>query len=144
MTLSFTVRRASWDADGALIRGVREVVFVREQGIPAALEWDDADASAMHVLALDVGGDAIGTGRLLRNGTIGRMAVLAAYRGRGVGRALLTALLDVAREQGHLEVTLSAQTRVLGFYARQGFEPVGNAYLEADIPHQRMRRCLTG
>lgn len=144
MTLSFTVRRASWDVDGALLRGVREAVFVREQGIPAALEWDNADASAMHVLALDASGDAIGTGRLLRDGTIGRMAVLAAHRGRGVGRAVLAALIEAARERGDAEATLSAQTRVVGFYMRMGFTPVGEVYLEAGIPHQRMRRRLLG
>ena len=141
--LSFTIRRALWEADEPLIRGVREAVFVREQRIPVELEWDDADASATHVLAFAENGEAIGTGRLLPSGRIGRMAVLRAYRGQGVGRALLAALLDAARANGHAEVTLSAQTQVIGFYQRMGFLPVGEVYREAGIPHQRMRLGLS-
>ncbi|KPL28149.1 MAG: hypothetical protein AMJ72_04985 [Acidithiobacillales bacterium SM1_46] len=141
--LSFTIRRALWEADEPLIRGVREAVFVREQRIPVELEWDDADASATHVLAFAENGEAIGTGRLLPSGHIGRMAVLRAYRGQGVGRALLAALLDAARANGHAEVTLSAQTQVIGFYQRMGFLPVGEVYREAGIPHQRMRLGLS-
>lgn len=143
MAFSFIVRRASWEADAPLIRAVREAVFIREQGIPADLEWDEEDARAIHFLAIAADGRAIGTGRLLRSGVIGRMAVLADCRGRGVGRALLTGLLDTARERGDAAVTLSAQTRVVGFYKRMGFTPVGEVYLEAGIPHQRMRRRLT-
>ena len=141
--LSFTIRRALWEADEPLIRGVREAVFVREQRIPVELEWDDADASATHVLAFAENGEAIGTGRQLPSGHIGRMAVLRAYRGQGVGRALLAALLDAARANGHAEVTLSAQTQVIGFYQRMGFLPVGEVYREAGIPHQRMRLGLS-
>jgi predicted GNAT family N-acyltransferase len=142
MALSFTVRRASWESDRSLIRAVRESVFIREQGIPAELEWDEADETAIHVIALDPNGEAIGTGRLLPSGIIGRMAVLKAFRGQGVGRALLTALLDVARARGDKEVALSAQTRVVGFYERAGFVPGGDLCHEAGIPHQRMRRHL--
>jgi predicted GNAT family N-acyltransferase len=141
--LSFTIRRALWEADEPLIRGVREAVFVREQRIPVELEWDDADASATHVLAFAENGEAIGTGRLLPSGHIGRMAVLRAYRGQGVGRALLAALLDAGHANGHAEVTLSAQIQVIGFYQRMGFLPVGEVYREAGIPHQRMRLGLS-
>jgi predicted GNAT family N-acyltransferase len=141
--LSFTIRRALWEADEPLIRDVREAVFVREQRIPAELEWDDADASATHVLAFAENGEAIGTGRLLPSGRIGRMAVLRAYRGQGVGRALLAALLDAGHANGHAEVTLSAQIQVIGFYQRMGFLPVGEVYREAGIPHQRMRLRLS-
>jgi predicted GNAT family N-acyltransferase len=141
--LSFTIRRALWEADEPLIRGVREAVFVREQRIPVELEWDDADASATHVLAFAENGEAIGTGRQLPSGHIGRMAVLRAYRGQGVGRALLASLLDAARANGHAEVTLSAQTQEIGFYQRMGFLPVGEVYREAGIPHQRMRLGLS-
>ena len=142
MVHSFTVRRASWELDQSRIRAVREAVFVREQGIPTDLEWDAADETAVHVIALDTGGKAIGTGRLLPTGVIGRMAVLGTYRGHGVGRALLGALLDAARVRGEKQVTLSAQKRVIGFYERAGFAPVGDLYYEAGIPHQSMRRQL--
>jgi len=142
MTLSFTVRRATWTTDHSLIKGVRETVFVQEQGIPAHLEWDSEDTDAVHVLALLPGGEAIGTGRLLRSGVVGRMAVLRPYRSQGVGRALLAGLLDAARERGDGRVMLSAQTRVVGFYERMGFTAFGDIYFEAGIPHQRMQREL--
>jgi len=142
MALSFTVRRASWESDEQLIRSVREAVFIREQGIPARLEWDDEDRGALHVLASTLGGEPIGTGRLLQSCVIGRMAVLPSYRGQGVGRALLAALLDAAQARGQVEVSLSAQAQVVGFYEQSGFRPVGDSFLEAGIPHQRMRRFL--
>ncbi len=142
MTAFCTVCRASWQSDAQALRAIREAVFVREQGIAAALEWDEEDPRATHVLAVAADGAAIGTGRLLRSGAIGRMAVLAPYRGQGVGRALLEALLEAAREQGHVEVTLSAQTGAIGFYRRYGFMPLGEVYTQAGIPHQRMRRRL--
>jgi predicted GNAT family N-acyltransferase len=136
------LRRAHWPADEPAIRAVRDTVFVREQGVAAALEWDGQDATAYHVLAVDARGRAIGTGRLLASGRLGRMAVLAAWRGRGVGRALLVALIDVAHGAGRAHIHLSAQTRAVGFYARHGFAPVGGIYLDAGIPHQRMVRSL--
>jgi hypothetical protein len=76
MGSSFVVRRADWDRDREDLRRVREAVFVREQQVPLELEWDGLDEACVHVLALDGGGLPIGTGRLLPDGHIGRMAVL--------------------------------------------------------------------
>lgn len=77
-----------------------------------------------------------------QNGTIGRMAVLKDWRGRGVGRALLQTLLDLAVRQGLPRVTLSAQTHALGFYERAGFHVVGEPFMDAGIPHRKMVRDL--
>ena len=79
----FSVRGADWVTDGPAVRDIRLAVFVREQGVPEALEWDDADAASVHVLAVDTTETPIGTGRLLPNGQVGRMAVHRAWRGRG-------------------------------------------------------------
>lgn len=138
---SFQVRLATYINDAAAIHLVREAVFVNEQGIPAELEWDNADANALHVLALCTS-EPIGTGRLLAEGRIGRMAVSRAWRGRGVGSAMLTQLLELARQQGHRHVCLSAQHTVIGFYQQHGFEPQGQPYTEAGILHQKMHREL--
>jgi len=130
-----------WEALGALAAPVRTAVFVHEQGIPAELEWDDADALSLHCVArLD--DQVVGTGRLLPDGHIGRMAVLPAYRGRGLGGVILERLIAAARERGHEAVELSAQVAVLDFYRRHGFMVLGEVYLEVGIPHQRMRRVL--
>lgn len=134
----FRVREACWPVDQSLIRCVREAVFVREQGIPETLEWDGRDAACRHVLAQTPEGTPVGTGRLLPQGRIGRMAVLEDWRGRGVGTALLEALLVLAREAGLAQVEVSAQVAVGDFYARRGFRPVGEPFVEAGIPHRRM------
>jgi predicted GNAT family N-acyltransferase len=116
-------------------------VFVEEQRVPADLEMDDNDATSLHALAY-AAGRAIGTGRLLPDGHIGRMAVLKEWRGQGAGRTMLRRLIDAARERGHAEVALSAQVHALEFYRVEGFEPEGAVYEEAGIPHQAMRLRL--
>ena len=143
MSATFTVRRADWERDRERLRHVRTAVFVDEQSVPPALEWDGVDDSCLHVLAEDHRGAPIGTGRLLPDGHIGRMAVLAAWRGRGVGSAILSELLRCAARQGLREVVLNAQTHALRFYERFGFSAEGAAFLDAGIEHKRMRRLLT-
>lgn len=117
---------------------IRIEVFVDEQGVPAHLELDDADSDCTHVLAFDRDGQAIATARLMPDGRIGRMAVRQAWRGQGVGSALLHALLEQAARQGMARVYLHAQHQACGFYARHGFIQDGAGYLEAGIPHQTM------
>lgn len=124
------------------IDSIRIQVFIEEQGIPAELEWDDQDASASFVLAYDTNNQVIGTGRLLADGRIGRMAVSKPWRGQGVGIALLDRLLEMAKQQGLRQVYLSAQTSATGFYQKAGFCSVGTIYQEAGIPHQKMHRLL--
>jgi predicted GNAT family N-acyltransferase len=138
----FTVRKASWASDAAAIKRVREMVFVVEQAVPAELEWDGLDEICIQAIAEDANRDAIGTGRLHPSGKIGRMAVVADWRGRGVGAAILQALLTIARDEGIDEVYLHGQTRVLDFYARYGFLAEGDEFEEADIPHRMMRRKI--
>ncbi len=138
----FTVRRAQWQADGALLSAIRRAVFVVEQRVPEEEEWDDRDAVSRHVIALAADGSAIGTGRLLPNGHIGRMAVIRPWRERGVGSALLTTLIAMAREAGFVETQLHAQTHALAFYRKHGYTPFGDEFTEAGIPHVAMRLRL--
>jgi predicted GNAT family N-acyltransferase len=136
----------AWSALGAEAAALRQAVFVQEQGIPAELEWDAADATCLHALARNRLGLALGTGRLLSvapgEAKIGRMAVCLPLRGGQVGRRLLTALVDAARTQGLREVHLHAQRSAIGFYARNGFTPRGPAFEEAGIAHQEMVLAL--
>jgi predicted GNAT family N-acyltransferase len=87
-------------------------------------------------------GEAIGTGRLMPDGRIGRMAVLAPWRGKGVGAAILEALMAEARRRGFREAHLHAQSHARDFYARHGFAVEGEEYLEAGIAHVGMRAKL--
>ena len=131
----------TWDKARAYAAPVRLVVFVEEQRVPAELEMDERDAGCVHAIAFD-GARAVGTGRLLPDGHIGRMAVLKAFRGQGVGGEILEALVEAARRRGEREIVLSAQTHALAFYRAHGFEAFGAEYEEAGLPHQDMRRAL--
>lgn len=141
-TQAFVVEAVGYEAGLPDLRRVREAVFVQEQGVPLALEWDELDPLCHHVLARDDSGNAIGTGRLTPKHTIGRMAVLPDWRGRGVGDAMLHALLAQARELDWRDVSLHAQASAIGFYARHGFLPFGERFEEAGINHQSMRILL--
>ena len=136
------VELTDWTTTGSAIRAIRETVFIHEQGVPVELEWDGLDSACAHVLAWNNRGEAIGTARMQQNGTIGRMAVLKDWRGRGVGRALLRTLLDLATRRGLSRVTLSAQIHALGFYERAGFDVVGEPFIDAGIPHRKMVKEL--
>jgi predicted GNAT family N-acyltransferase len=138
MNDAYRVREADWERDQAALRAIRESVFVREQGVPIELEWDGLDPHCLHLLAETGNGAAVGTARLLPDGHIGRMAVLPEWRGRGIGRALLQALIDAARRGGVARVILNAQTYAIAFYEKAGFEAVGAEFLDAGIPHRRM------
>lgn len=143
-TPDFSVHPVAYEAALPELRRVRETVFVQEQGVPLALEWDELDPLCHHVVARDGRGQPIGTGRLTPKHTIGRMAVLADWRGRGVGDALLGALVAQARELGWRELSLHAQVSAIGFYARHGFLPCGERFMEAGIEHQTMRLLVDG
>ena len=128
---------------------VRFRVFVDEQRVPAEEEVDEhdrTDAAARHAIVLDDGGEPIGAGRYYRiegnTAQVGRMAVLAPHRGRGVGRLLLDALVADARARGLTRVALNAQDHAVAFYAKAGFTPFGDTLLECDILHQPMERAL--
>ncbi|WP_369131242.1 GNAT family N-acetyltransferase [Modestobacter roseus] len=135
-------------ADLPEIGELRHRVFVLEQGVPAELERDAADATAVHALSRDDSGRVVATGRLLLDAAgpgravIGRMAADAGVRGRGHGAAVLAALHRAAAERGQAEVELHAQVTARRFYARAGYVPVGAEYLEAGIVHVTMRRAL--
>ena len=138
----YAIRLSTWRADAPALQAVRRAVFIDEQRVPENLEWDAADRQCEHALAEDAEGGAIGCARLLPDGHIGRVAVLAAWRGQGVGAALLLCLIEVARAHGHLRVMLNAQVQAMPFYARYGFVAEGPPFDEAGIAHQVMARVL--
>ncbi len=141
-TQDFRIEAARYPENLAELRAVREPVFIIEQAVPVELEWDELDPLSHHVLARDAQGSAIGTARLTPQQSIGRMAVLHHWRGRGVGAALLQALIAQARALGYAFVELHAQTHAIGFYERFGFAAFGPEYEEAGIPHRSMRLML--
>ena len=125
---------------------VRQEVFIREQGVPAELELDEYDPSADHALALQ-DGRCIGTARLVDLGggqtQIGRMAVLAPFRGTGIGKQILGRLIELANSQGAKSVLLHSQVSAIPFYEKLGFQAEGPTYDEAGIVHRNMILLLT-
>jgi YbgC/YbaW family acyl-CoA thioester hydrolase len=142
------VSTGPWSQLEGPAHALREAVFVREQEVPAELEWDADDATALHALARNRLGLPLGTGRLVELapgvGKIGRMAVRADMRGGGVGAAVLQALVNAARERGLHKVVLHAQLTAAGFYRRAGFSARGGVFDEVGIPHQEMVLALDG
>lgn len=137
----------SWAAHGPLARLVRNAVFIDEQRFSRTDEYDGHDADAIHLLALAPSGAALGTARLLRaddtgHSRVGRVAVLADYRGRGIASAMVAHLLSVARWRMDHTVMLSAQVSALGLYQRLGFVAVGARFDDGGIAHQMMQLSL--
>jgi predicted GNAT family N-acyltransferase len=136
------IARLATPADMPAVFALRHEVFVVGQDVPEELERDELDAVSDHAVAV-VDDQVVGTGRLLPDGTIGRMAVSPAVRGQGIGAAVLTVLEERARERGLAAVELHAQVHALGFYDRYGYVPFTEVYLEAGIEHRSMRKELT-
>jgi predicted GNAT family N-acyltransferase len=139
---TFRIRIMPWSEARPEAQPIREAVFVAEQGVPPEIELDDWDERSEHAIAYDRAGRPVGTGRLLPDGHIGRMAVRSESRGSGIGARLLEALIERARARGMRRVALNAQTHAAPFYARFGFAVAGQAFMEAGIPHVAMEREL--
>jgi predicted GNAT family N-acyltransferase len=138
------IRSGKGEADFALALAVRWRVFVEEQGVPAELEHDTADATSAHVLA-EFASEVVGTGRLVvdtEGARIGRVSVLSGYRHRGIGSQIVAALESEAASQGFTEVTLHAQTYVQELYDKSGYMVSGPTFQEAGIDHVPMTKQL--
>jgi predicted GNAT family N-acyltransferase len=136
------VELMSWEQAQPVAGPLRFAIFVGEQNVPAGIELDDLDASCVHAVAFDIDNKPIGTGRLLPDGHIGRMAVVKEWRRRGIGAEILETLMAEARKRGHAEVVLSAQLQAAEFYRGFGFVAEGKVYEDAGILHQHMRKTL--
>ena len=123
------------------IKRIRNEVFSMEQGIDANLDFDGQDREAVHVLVI-YDGKYVGTGRMLADGHIGRLAVLKAYRGRGLGAKAVLVLVKEAENIGVNRVYLGAQKQAVGFYEKLGFTVYGEPYIEVNIEHIHMERFI--
>lgn len=138
----FQLEQTRWQDNEAALRLIRETVFMREQNVPEALEWDGLDGDAIHLLARDAQGNPIGCARILHDGHIGRMAVLKPWRGQGVGHRLLQRAVAMVKALGCNEAFLDAQSYAIPFYQRLGFIAEGEEFMDAGIPHRHMRLPL--
>ena len=122
---------------------IRYAIIFSEQNEPPGIELDDQDKDCVHAIAYSSDdGKAVGTGRLLPDGHIGRMAVVKEWRRMGVGAALLDALTEEARKRGHTEVVVTVPLQAADFYRSYGFVAEGKVFEEAGILHETMRKAL--
>jgi predicted GNAT family N-acyltransferase len=131
----------TWASHQRQLRAVRTPVFIEEQAVTPEFEWDDIDATAVHLLAT-LDHEPIACLRIIEYKKIGRMAVLKSYRGRGLGAALLREAVAICKKQGSKSVYLSAQTHAIEFYRKAGFKQISDEYCDVDIPHVDMQLDL--
>ncbi len=142
MCRNYHVRIVNWEAEASILRSIRTTVFIHEQHVPVDLEWDEFDATSMHLLVFNMHGKPVGTARLLPDGYIGRMAVLKEWRGKGYGSAMLKRILKELKNRHMQKAMLNAQANAVNFYERFGFQVSGEVFVEAGIPHVKMINFL--
>ena len=125
----------------AKIRLIRSTVFSGEQNVDPAIDFDGNDLTAFHALVF-VDGKPAGTGRMLADGHLGRIAILNQYRGTGLGSIIIESLIKIAVANGYGRVYLGSQKQAIKFYEKLGFTPFGDEYVEANIEHISMEKTL--
>lgn len=135
------IQKVSWQQAEIYLREVRTSVFIEEQFVTPAFEWDEIDASAVHLLAMHEN-RAVGCLRIIQYRKIGRMAVLKPWRGLGVGKMLLNEAIKICALQGSKQIDLSAQTHAIHFYQQAGFQIASDEYTDVQISHVDMRLLL--
>ncbi len=137
------IMEADWSQQQPVLAMIRHEVFIVEQQVPEELEWDGVDADCRHVLALDKSLDLpIGTGRLVPDGQIGRMAIRKDYRRQGIGYAILQKLIELSIRDGQTQVFLHAQLYAVAFYQKAQFKVSGETFMEAGIAHVTMIKSI--
>ncbi len=130
----YKIQSGTWEELASHAKLIRTEVFIQEQNIAENEEWDAQDAISLHFVVYDQN-QPIATARLLENNSIGRVAVLKSYRGKGIGQLLMQQIIQVAKNQKRLMLKLSAQVYAKQFYENLGFQLSGEEYLDCGIPH---------
>lgn len=137
----YRVQSGHWDKLEQDAKFIRKQVFIIEQNIPEEEEWDDQDMISDHFVVYDQD-QPIATARLLQNNSVGRVAVLKAYRGQGIGRMIMLEIIRQAHQQDRKFLQLSSQVHAILFYEKLGFSIQGDAYDECGIPHIKMQLVI--
>jgi len=139
------VRLARMPEELTLVHRIRYLVFQLEQGVDPTTEFDGKDANAEHLLA-SISGKPVGTARIRfltpQTAKLERLAVLSEVRGLGIGRKIVENIVDFLSEKNVQVLLVHAQQQVQDYYLRFGFEPEGQVFEEAGIPHVKMKKLL--
>ena len=136
--MEYTLKLTRWDKEQTSLSEIRRRVFIEEQQVPEELEWDEDDKACIHVLVTN-NQTPIATGRIKMDGHIGRMAVLKDYRNKGIGSAVLKALINFSKTLKMKSVYLHAQTSAIPFYEKHDFKTSSKEFMDAGIPHKTMQ-----
>ena len=144
--MNYSISNVSWLDQRDALRQLRDIVFIQEQNVPLADEWDGKDDDAIHFLIRMDDGALAGCARLLiesHHGKsvfhVGRVAILSAYREQGLGRELMRFIMDFCKQLSpENSVYLHAQTSRKRFYEHLGFVATGDVFMDAGIPHIEM------
>jgi len=139
--MNYTIKKTSWKEDKQALSQIRKNVFIEEQNVPEALEWDEFDDKCIHIL-ITQNTSPVACGRIKPDGHIGRMAVLKEHRRAGIGTAILNELLESAKQNKNTKVYLHAQTSAIAFYEKLGFNISSEEFMDANIPHRTMEKRL--
>lgn len=142
---NFEFRSGPWAELSQDAEVIRREVFIEEQQIAEADEWDDQDKISRHFIVYvreENQLQPIATARLLQNNSIGRVAVLKSHRGQGIGRELMLKIIEQAKIEQRPVLKLSAQVHAIAFYQYLGFSVQGEEYLDCNIPHIDMTMSL--
>ncbi|MCE1272745.1 MAG: GNAT family N-acetyltransferase [Acinetobacter sp.] len=137
----YRIKQGCWEQLQQDAKLIRTQVFICEQGITEADEWDDQDVISQHFVIYDQD-QPIATARLLENNSVGRVAVLKAYREQGLGQMIMLEIISYAQKQRRSVLTLSSQVHAISFYEKLGFTVQGDSYDECGIPHIEMTMSL--
>jgi predicted GNAT family N-acyltransferase len=139
--MTLQIRMGTWAEMQHDAKPIRTQVFIQEQQIAEADEWDAQDAVSQHFVVYD-SEQAIATARLLPNHSVGRVAVVASQRGQGIGQLLMLEIIQQAQKQQRPLLQLSSQVHAIAFYQNLGFHVCGQEYLDCGIPHIDMQLSL--
>ncbi len=142
MSFNYSIKETCWQDDEDCIRAIRTEVFIIEQHVPEELEWDELDNNATHLLTYDHQQHCCATLRMLDDGHIGRVAVLKPYRNQGIAREMMNRAIILATQRDLPSVVLNAQKSIVPLYQSLGFICEGNEFIDAGIPHIKMRKEL--
>lgn len=137
METQYRIAKASWSNDETTLRSLRNKINVLELRTPSQIEFDEKDVQAHHVIVY-IDDTAVGCGRLTSTGVISRICVLPSHRCLGIGALVLQGLVDLAKESGMVDVTISAKLDTVDFYTQYGFKAQGNVFMHAGLPRQHV------
>ncbi len=139
--INVKISQVAWQESENHLREIRTAVFIEEQLVTPEFEWDEIDATAIHLLAM-LDNQPIACLRIINYHKIGRMAVLKNYRSMGLGTLLLLEAVEICKKYGSKSVCLSAQTHAITFYSQAGFKQISDEYCDVHIPHVDMQLDL--